>query len=92
MKAISARLRNTALSIFCFCAGIVLVVVALAKTMPLPYPIWRRLAVLAIGLFFIYCGSMYYFPKNRQLREELKQDLDQLERELDAYDRESKQQ
>jgi hypothetical protein len=35
-----------------------------------PLALWRRLLVIAVGLFLVYCGSMYYLPKHRKLRAE----------------------
>jgi len=46
-------------------------------------PLWRRLAVAALGFFYIYIGLMYYLPKYRRQREELNQLLDETEREID---------
>jgi len=33
--------------------------------------LWRRGAVIAGGLFFLYYGSRYYWPKYRKIREQL---------------------
>jgi hypothetical protein len=43
--------------------------------------LWRRSLAIGGGLFFVYCGSMYYFPKNRQKRGGLDRLLDEAERE-----------
>jgi hypothetical protein len=42
----------------------------------------RRAVGIGGGLFFVYCGSMYYFPKYRKRRAELNRLLDEADREL----------
>ena len=74
------------LRVFWFCSGVWLVVVGLSRPMPTPFPVLRRLGALACGLFFIYMSLMYYFPKNRRKRAELKKLMDDLERELEHSD------
>ncbi len=45
------------------------------------FPMWKRALVIASGLFLAYCGSMYYFPRNRRRRERLDAFLNEEERE-----------
>jgi hypothetical protein len=42
----------------------------------------RRVIAGVAGLFFVYCGSLYYLPKYRKRREELDKELDELEAPL----------
>ena len=42
-------------------------------------PPWRRVIAGVAGLFFVYCGSIYYLPEYRRRREELDKELDELE-------------
>jgi hypothetical protein len=48
---------------------------------PSPLSYWGRSLAIAGGLFFTYCGAMYYFPKYRRRRKELDALLDEAERE-----------
>jgi Flp pilus assembly protein TadB len=50
-----------------------------------PIEMWRRVAVIAGGLFFCYCGVMYYLPRHRRRREELNDLLDGAEREMNEH-------
>ncbi|MGD1091400.1 MAG: hypothetical protein ABSB35_05320 [Bryobacteraceae bacterium] len=47
--------------------------------------LWRRAGMIAGGLFFVYCGSMYYFPRYRKMRAELDRVLDE-DSKADARD------
>jgi hypothetical protein len=55
------------------CCGVLFIVLGLIgwSPGPTPLPLWRRAIGVAGGIFFIYVGSMYYFPKNRKRRDEL---------------------
>ena len=81
------QFRDVAFRLFWLCAGILLFVVGLTRTMPQPHPIWRRLLALGGGGFFIYIASAYYFPRYRKQREELKRELDEGEREIEEIER-----
>jgi uncharacterized membrane protein YuzA (DUF378 family) len=47
-------------------------------------PPWRRVLIVLVGVFWVYCGSLYYFPSNRRKRAELNRLLDEAERELES--------
>jgi hypothetical protein len=73
--------------LFLICAGIAIAAFGILgrgvngdKLVP-----WRRSLAIAGGLFFVYCGSMYYFPKGRQKRAELDRLLDEAERETGPH-------
>jgi hypothetical protein len=42
----------------------------------------RRVMIMVCGLFFLYCGVMYYLPRYRRKREELDKLIDEWERDL----------
>jgi len=42
-------------------------------------PVWRYVAGIAGGLFFVYVSLMYYLPKARQSRADLNAVLDEAE-------------
>jgi hypothetical protein len=74
--------------LFWICAGLALIVLGVLRQNinGEALALWRRLLVIAGGLFFLYCDSMYYFPKYRRRRGELDRVLDETERELGASD------
>jgi len=65
------------------CVAIGLIALALFRRSigGFPIPMWRRVLVLAGGLFFLYVATMYYFPKYRKRRAELDALLDEAEKE-----------
>ena len=54
-----------------------------------PIPQWRRLLVIAGGLFFLYVATMYYFPKYSRRRAELDALLDEAEKEERRRDKQN---
>jgi hypothetical protein len=79
------RFRETLLRLFGLCGGLGLVVLGLIGRNAAgdKVQLWRRGAVIAGGLFFLYCGSMYYWPKYRRVREQLDREWEQECRELE---------
>lgn len=84
------ELKDTLLRLFWLCGGITLLALGLIGKGPdgLQVSLWRRAAVIAGGLFFIYVSLLYYLPKYRKMRKELDKDLDEIERELNEIERE----
>jgi hypothetical protein len=66
---------------FYICVGLVVLTIGLIGRIPYgsDLPLWRRALGIVGGLFFIYIGSMYYFPKYRKKRAELDRILDEAE-------------
>jgi hypothetical protein len=52
-----------------------------------PLPPWKRVLIVLFGLFYVYCGSMYYFPSGRRKRAELHRLLDEAEAEIEGRNR-----
>jgi hypothetical protein len=87
------QIRETLTRLFGLGAGLMLVTLGLIgrkNTTGEQLVLWKRAIVIAMGTFCLYCGAMYYFPKHRKMRAALDQELDQLERESDDAERDSK--
>jgi len=67
-----APLKAKLTRLFSLVRGIAFVVLGLIGRSPAfnPVALWRRLIAIAGGAFFLYRGSMYYWPKYRRMREE----------------------
>lgn len=79
----TSAVRATVRRVFIICIGLVAVAIGLIGRIPdgsALFP-WRRGVGIIGGLFFIYNGSMYYFPNYRKKRAELDQILDESESE-----------
>ena len=86
---IRSQLRAYFLRTFWFFSGIALLVLGLiGKTREgLKASPWKRALVIAGALYFVYASLVHCLPKNRKLRQQMKRDLDEAEKELDEIER-----
>ena len=77
LKSIARHFKRLAYA----CVGIEIIGLAVFRRTVNEHPIpsWQRLLGIAVGCFFLYVASMYYFPKNIRGRAELNALLDEAE-------------
>jgi hypothetical protein len=88
MNRAADSIRGTLQRVFSIGVGIALVLMGVSGWNPSGTVVapWRRAAVILGGIFFLYCGCLYYLPSSRRKRAELKKLLDELETDLDTRD------
>jgi uncharacterized membrane protein YuzA (DUF378 family) len=55
-------------------------------------PTWRAALVVLVGLFYVYVGTMYYFPSNRRKRKELDRLMDDAESDINEAESKTRHQ
>ncbi|MGJ5813327.1 hypothetical protein [Paludibaculum fermentans] len=78
--------------LFWIACGIGLISLALYGRDPsgVAIALWRRGLVAIAGVFFLYCGCLYYLPSSRRKRAVSDRQLDELEKELDTLEKRPK--
>jgi Flp pilus assembly protein TadB len=82
--SIVAKLKR----LFLFVSGVAVLVIGFIN--PFHVSLLRRAAVIAGGLLAINAATIYYWPIFRKRREQQDREMDELERELDKAERDSK--